>query len=486
MGLSTKSLIALCAWAIIPASFAVPAAAQAQQAAVPAAAVERISGSFADGTGWLVQMPPNWNGTLIVDLDGAGFRMPAPPPGFVPPAGAAMPPRDPSGMVQRVSPFNEWLLAQGYALGGTTREPVGYDFLQAVENLLAVRGFAQDRWGATTRTLVSGGSRGAFVVRKSLELYPEIFDGGIVSAGGGAGEIAVLRNKLNGVFVLKTLVNPASPMTLVNVNVATENAALGELIALAASTPQGRARLALAGAVQQFSLWSSRSAPRPAPGDYATQVDQMAANFQFATAVPVRAGVEALAGGNVSWNTDADYAALLAGSGRQEMVEALYAAAGISLADDLAALARAPRISADPAAVARAEPYISYTGAIADPLINIDNDDPVDPASDKLAYVETLRRAGTDGYFRLLWSDQAGHGGQTDMDRAVAFTMLEDRLETGFWGDLSLWALRDLAEEIVAETSINLGELTLFDPGPLPEPANIWDATNWGTYRPAN
>lgn len=485
MGLSARAFASLAAWALVPATLALPAVALAQDSNVQIPAIERISGSLEDGTGWLVQVPANWNGTLIVDLDGAGFRMPAPPPGFVPPPGVTMPPRRPEGEGPRPSPFNDWLLSRGYALGGTTREPVGYDFLQAVENLLTVRGYAQERWRKPDRTLVSGGSRGAFVVRKSLELYPEIFDGGIVFSGGGAGEIAVLRNKLNGVFVLKTLVDPQSPLTLVNVNVQTENAALGDLVELAGSTPAGRARLALAGAVQQFSLWSSRSAGRPEAGDYGTQVDQMQENFQFATAVPVRAGVEALAGGNVSWNTDADYTELLETSGRREMVEHLYAQAGISLEDDLATLAVAPRISADPAAVARAEPYISYTGAIEDPLINVDNDDPVDPASDKLAYVETLRRAGTDGYFRLLWSDQAGHGGQSDLDRAVGFSLLEERIANGCWGDTSLWALRDQAAEIVAETAIDLGALTLFDPGPLPRPANVWDARDWGTYRPA-
>jgi predicted peptidase len=73
-------------------------------------------------------------------------------------------------------------------------------------------------WGEPERTLVAGGSRGAFAGRKALELRPDVFDGGLISAGGGAGEIAVLNNKLNAVFVLKTLVNPDSPMTLVNVD----------------------------------------------------------------------------------------------------------------------------------------------------------------------------------------------------------------------------------------------------------------------------
>jgi hypothetical protein len=189
--------------------------------------------------------------------------------------------------------------------------------------------------------------------------------------------------------------------------------------------------------------------------------------------VPVRAGVEKIAGGNVSWNTGVDYGALLKRSGRTAMVETLYKKAGLSLKDDLATLAAAPRIQANPAAVRRAEPLMSYTGRIEDPLVNVDNDDPVDPASDKLAYLQTLRRAGTAGNFRLIWSDVPGHAGMSDIDRAVAVRMLIDRLDSGRWGNTTLPAVRKLAEQIAAGSSIKLGKSALFDPGRLPQPSNV-------------
>ena len=169
------------------------------------------------------------------------------------------------------------------------------------------------KWGEPKRTLATGGSRGAFAVRVSLELYPGIYDGGMLSAGGGAGEIAVLRNKLNALFVLKTLVDPNAPLKLVNIDVDAENRALTDLVAKANATPQGRARLAFAAAAEQFALWSSRAKPKPAPNDYEAQLDQIVENFVFATAVPVRGGVEKIAGGNVSWNTGVDYADVLQG-----------------------------------------------------------------------------------------------------------------------------------------------------------------------------
>ena len=62
--------------------------------------------------------------------------------------------------------------------------------------------------------------------------------------------------------------------------------------------------------------------------------------------------IEAMAGGNPSWNHDVDYRRLLDQSGLAELVRAQYRKAELSLDADLDALAKAPRIAADPGAVA--------------------------------------------------------------------------------------------------------------------------------------
>jgi hypothetical protein len=164
------------------------------------------------------------------------------------------------------------------------------------------------------------------------------------------------------------------------------------------------------------------------------------------------------------------------------MVRHFYAAAGLSLADDLQTLAAAPRITADPAAVARAERLMTYSGKISDPLVNVDNDDPVDPLSDKLAYRDLLRETGSDHLFRILWSDRPGHGGMSQLDRAIGFSLLISYLDNGEWGDTSLPALRARAEAIAAATEVDLGELYLFEPADIPLYTSTWDATDWGTY----
>lgn len=153
-----------------------------------AAEVETISGKLSDGTPYAVHKPEQWNGTIVLDLDGASNP--------------------------KISPKIAWLTQHGYAYGGTTRNIPGYDFRRAVDNLVTVRSLFAGQFEMPTRTLIHGISRGSFVCRMAMEFEPDIFDGAVVGAGGGSGEIATLNSVLGGLFVLKTLVNPDSPMQM--------------------------------------------------------------------------------------------------------------------------------------------------------------------------------------------------------------------------------------------------------------------------------
>lgn len=440
------------------------------------AAGDRIGGTLPDGSPWEAKMPLNWNGVLILDLD----RIRGAPTG-TPPTSSR-----PSPIEHARGAFQDWLWAEGYALAGTAREPAGFDNGRAVENLVQVREQFIRKWGKPKWTVALGSSRGAFVGRKDLEIHPEIFDGALVFSGGGSGMIAGLNDKLNSIFALKTLVDPASPVKLVNVgDFRAEDEAVAQLISKAMATPQGRARFALAAAYEQFARWSSFDKPKPAPDDYDAQLAQMSQNFIFGNSAVIRAGVEKTAGGNVSWNEGVDYSELLRRSGRLPMVAALYRRAGLNLQSELARLRAAPRIVADPAAVARAEKIMTYSGRIRAPIVEVDNNnDPVDSESSKIAYLQTLQRAGTAGMFRLLWCDGAGHGGQTALDRAVAMTLLMNRITTGKWGPTTLAALNNAAQAVAKSSSIDLGSPTFFQPQ-VAQPLSTWDGANWGTYRPS-
>jgi pimeloyl-ACP methyl ester carboxylesterase len=461
-GKGAKLLGAIALVAALASTFAGAAAAKSRLASASAAVtVEYISGTLADGTQWRIAKPTPWDGTLILDLDGFGTANPTNPPAM-----------------------QRWMTEHGVAIGGITREPVGYRFRTAAGHLLTVRDFFIAQFGEPSRDIVFGNSRGGFAGRLALEFYPDVFDGAVLSSGGGAGEVATFNMHLDGMFALKTLVNPDSPVTLVNItNSAADNAATSALVAQARSTPAGLARLALAAAFEQFPRWTSGATP-PAATDYDAQIQQIANSWAFANPAQVRQGIEVASGGNPFWNDGVNYTKLLERSGMTDLVEALYAKAGISLEADLETLANAPRISADPAALKVAEETMSYTGEIRDPVIVVDNiADPVDAESYKKAYELTVTKAGNGHLLRMGWVRSAGHGSSSTLERIAGYVKLTQRLDRGKWGTVDAQALNELAAEIDAASELTLGASRFIEYQPL-YPLRQWDGRHWGTYKP--
>ena len=347
-------------------------------------------------------------------------------------------------------------------------------------------------FGTPTRTLTMGGSRGGFVSRLAMEWHPEVFEGALLSAGGGAGEIATFNSHLDGLFALKTLVDPNAPIPLENVTTPfADNAAITALVRQAMSTPEGRARLGLAAALEQMPLWTMGTTPPP-EGDAQAWIEQIGGElnpvvgtvFGFANPAQVRQGIEIAAGGNPLWNNGVDYKKLLNRSGRAELVDDLYDAAGLDLKADLATLAAAPRVSADPAAVASAEQQMAYTGEIRGPVIVVDNiGDPVDSEAYKEAYERTVKQAGNKRLLRTTWIASAGHGNQTVLERLAGFVKLIERLDTGKWGSTSAEAMTEAAAAIDAESELVLGVSRFIEHDPL-KPLREWDGKDFGTYDP--
>src|SRR5687768_8218029 len=85
-----------------------PAPAPAAQQPAPSG-VEAFSGMLPDGSNYRAVKPAQWNGTLLLDLD--FINNPQAPP----------------------SPIEQWMVANGYAIGGISREPIAYRFPQAVD-----------------------------------------------------------------------------------------------------------------------------------------------------------------------------------------------------------------------------------------------------------------------------------------------------------------------------------------------------------------
>lgn len=434
-----------------------------------------LGGTFHQGTpgqvAWRVIKPATWNGTLVLDLDFA-------PGGY--------------SVAQRT-----WFLERGYAIGGIqrTQNETAYELKKYVDDLVTVRQNLIDAGaGEPQRTIAFGASRGGFVSRMAMQYRPDIFKGGVGFAGGGSGVIAAWLGKADAVWALKTLVDPSADLAINNLPDIPPGAsygpsyqqdqALAQLVTKARATPEGMARLVLAAAFEQATGWGS-GPTRPADDDYETQGNLVASSFAFGNPQFVHKEIEVMAGGPVVWNHGIDYAKLLRKSGDIQRVKYWYAKAGLDLQADLNTLRRAPRYSADPAAVQRVEQIGTFNGQTGGPVLTVKTiGDSADPVSLDEAYARTFAAAGTSRNLRSAFIERSGHSSQSLRERLAAFDAVIERLDTGVWPDTSAAGLNARAATIGAGTSVSdatLGTAQFMEYDIVPA-LRTWDFTNWGTY----
>jgi hypothetical protein len=164
--------------------------------------------------------------------------------------------------------------------------------------------------------------------------------------------------------------------------------------------------------------------------------------------------LEQRAGGNFTWNTGVDYADLLARSGASDRVTALYQQAGLNLADDLAALAAAQRISAVPSAVAYLGRNFTPTGRLAGPVLTLNEyGDNAPTIVQARAYADAVRTSGNAALLRQAYVHRPGHCGYRPAEIMAAVMTLDQRITTGTWGPTDAASLNQLAAQLAAESS---------------------------------
>jgi hypothetical protein len=256
-----------------------------------------------------------------------------------------------------------------------------------------------------------------------------------------SGGVATWNTALDAAFTFKTLLAPGTGLEVVNISKPVANFQLAEeLLALAQATPQGRARIALSGALGDLPGWFTPLSPEPAATDFAGQEmneflwDQQV-DFPFAFAF--RAELEARAQGNVSWNTGVDYRRQLDRSIGRDQVRALYEHAGLDLDADLKTLNDAARISADPEAVHYLERNIIFDGEIHIPVLTLHTKgDGLVVVQNESAYKKVVDEAGNEEFLRRTFVDRAGHCAFTPAETIAAVQTLINRLDTGRWQDV--------------------------------------------------
>src|SRR5262249_33520879 len=138
--------------------------------------------------------------------------------------------------------------------------------------------------------------------------------------------------------------------------------------------PAGRARVALAAAFGQVPDWQDSAKPRPAPTDYAARQENQATwlrSHAMRLGYDARAAAEARFGGSPAFNTGVPHPHLFERAPQRDLVEALYAKAGLSVEADLRAVDDAPRVAADPRALAELRRLAVFDGALAAPVLTL-------------------------------------------------------------------------------------------------------------------
>ena len=377
-----------------------------------------------DGAKYKIEVPANWNGTLV--LYSHGYEFP----------GSANPYTDVGDPITGSA-----LLSQGYALAGSSYSQQGWALQQAFHDQIALLNFFDQTCGQPTRTIAWGHSLGGIITAGLVQLNPDRFSAALPMCGVVAGGVGTWNQALDGAFAFDVLL-AGNSLPIVHLNPKTVGGAFNTaeaILAGAQGSPQGQARLAMVAALGDTPGWFDPTSPEPAATDYAAQeYNQFLWDSQvdFPFLFFGRLELEIRAGGNPSWNTDVNYRTQLERSANFKEVKALYQQAGLSLDADLDTLAGTPRIAADPGAVNYLSKYIVFNGNINIPVLTMHTTgDGLVVNQDEQTYRSVVDSEGNGGLLRQIFVHRAGHCSFSPAETLAAFQTLIHRLNTGRWGD---------------------------------------------------
>ena len=146
-----------------------------------------LTGSI-DGAAYKIEVPLSWNGTLFLYSHGYVF------PGYPNPAtdvGDAL--------------TGGALLAQGYALAGSSYSQEGWALQQAFHDQIALLNFFNSTCGHPARTIAWGHSLGGIITAGLVQLYPQRFTAALPMCGVVAGGVGTWNQALDSSFAFDVL-----------------------------------------------------------------------------------------------------------------------------------------------------------------------------------------------------------------------------------------------------------------------------------------
>jgi len=402
-----------------------------------------------DGANYIISVPSNWNGTLVLYSHGYVFP------------GNPLVAHDAGDALTRAA-----LLQQGYALAGSSYSQNGWALQQAFHDQIALLDFFDATCGHPTRTIAWGHSLGGIITAGLVQLNPGRFAGALPMCGVLAGSVGTWNQALDSAFAFNVLL-AGNALPIVNLKDPTGAFSLAESkLETAQPTAQGKARIALSAALADIPGWFTTGSPEPASKDFTAQEQNQFLwedRVDFAFAFLARAEIEARAGGNPSWNTGVNYRKQLELSSDSSEVVALYKQAGLDLNKDLNTLNTAQRIAADPGAVEYLNRYISFNGELNIPVLTMHTTgDGLVVNQDEQAYASVVRSEGDAKLLRETFVHRAGHCAFTPAETLAAFQTLIHRLDSGRWENSTNPDLLNQEAAALGPTFNTLGQ------GPVP------------------
>ncbi len=421
--------------------------------AAPAPGPSALTGALPDGATYTIEVPVDWNGTLLLYSHG-----------YVTP-GEANPARD-AGDPRTAA----YLLAHRFALAGSSYASTGYAVKDGLRDQIDVLDVFAKSVGKPKHTIAWGHSMGGIITAGLVQTHPERFDGALPMCGVLAGTTAGWNGLAVAEHAFKTLLAAHDPLKEARLSDPIGNVALATQRANdAATTPAGRARLALIAALDGIPAWYPPSVTEPT--ETAAKTDALIAWLRrvfVPFAFGYRAELEHRAGGNLSSTTGFSYANAFEGLAERELIVKLYRAADLDLRADLRALDDAPPLTADLPAMMYAMRNIDLNGRITIPVLTVHTiADGLVPVNEEAAYASAVAAAGKSALLRQLFVKRAGHCAFTSGETIAAIHLIERRVLTGRWDDEPLAALNERASLYGDEYNSSPPAFAPFTPLPM-------------------
>src|SRR5262249_50618181 len=175
------------------------------------AALTTQTGTLPDGATYLIEVPSPWNGTLLLYSHG-----------YVTP-GSPNPARDVGDPGTRA-----FLLANGFALAGSSYAHTGWAIQEALPDQIAVLDVFKASFGPPKRTIAWGHSLGGIITAGLIQRFPDRFDAALPMCGVLSGGVATWNQALDAAFAFKTLLAFGSPLQVTHITSPIANLNLAE------------------------------------------------------------------------------------------------------------------------------------------------------------------------------------------------------------------------------------------------------------------